>query len=81
MVDPAPGPDARLQNAAISLQIEAALADLPERQRAAIQLCHFQDCGNIEAAEILDISVEALESLLARGRRTLRSKLEHLRDS
>ena len=81
VVDPTPGPDARLQNTAISVQIEAALAALPERQRAAIQLCHFQDCGNIEAAEILGISVEALESLLARGRRTLRSKLEHLRDT
>lgn len=78
--DAAPGPDAHLQDAAISAAIEAALAGLPERQRAAIQLCHFQDCGNIEAAEILGVSVEALESLLARGRRTLRSKLEHLRD-
>ena len=43
-------------------------------------LCHYQDCGNIEAAEILGLSVEALESLLARGRRTLRSRLSHLRD-
>jgi len=80
IVDPAPGPDTNLQNAAISLAIEAALAALPERQRAAIQLCHFQDCGNIEAADILGISVEALESLLARGRRALRAKLEHLKD-
>ena len=78
--DPAPGPDAGLQNAALTVQIEAALAALPERQRAAIQLCHYQGCGNIEAAEILEISVEALESLLARGRRTLRTRLEHLRD-
>ncbi len=78
--DPAPGPDASLQNAAIAVQIEAALAALPERQRAAIQLCHYQDCGNIEAAEILGISVEALESLLARGRRALRARLEHLKD-
>src|SRR5215469_1952429 len=78
--DPAPGPEAHLQNAAISAQIEAALTALPERQRAAIQLCHFQGCGNIEAAEILGISVEALESLLARGRRSLREKLRHLRE-
>lgn len=78
--DPAPGPDTNLQNAAISVQIEAALAALPERQRAAIQLCHYQGCGNIEAAEILGISVEALESLLARGRRALRQRLEHLKD-
>jgi RNA polymerase sigma-70 factor (ECF subfamily) len=80
VVDPAPGPEANLQNAALAEQIEAALKVLPERQRAAIQLCHYQECGNIEAAEIMDISVEALESLLARGRRTLRSRLSHLRE-
>lgn len=78
--DPAPGPETGLQNAAIALQIEAALAALPERQRAAIQLCHYQGCGNIEAAEIMGISVEALESLLARGRRALRARLEHLKE-
>ncbi len=80
VADAAPGPEAALQNAALAVQIEAALAALPERQRAAIQLCHYQGCGNIEAAEILGISVEALESLLARGRRTLRARLEHLKD-
>jgi RNA polymerase sigma-70 factor (ECF subfamily) len=80
VADPAPTPDASLQNAAISFAIEAALAELPERQRAAIQLCHYQGCGNIEAAEILGVSVEALESLLARGRRTLRGRLSHLKD-
>jgi RNA polymerase sigma-70 factor (ECF subfamily) len=78
--DPTPGPAASLENAAMAEQIEAAIAALPERQRAAIQLCHFQECGNIEAAEILGISVEALESLLARGRRALRIRLLHLKD-
>ncbi len=79
--DPAPGPASGLENAALSRQIEDALLALPERQRAAIQLCHFQECGNIEAADILGISVEALESLLSRGRRTLRARLLHLKDS
>jgi RNA polymerase sigma-70 factor (ECF subfamily) len=55
--------------------VEHALAALPERQRAAITLVHYQELGNIEAAEVLGIGVEALESLLARGRRTLREKL------
>ncbi|GAA0586058.1 RNA polymerase sigma factor [Rhizomicrobium electricum] len=73
-------PDRGLEVAALETEVSAALADLPERQRAAILLCHYQERGNIEAAEILGISVEALESLLARGRRTLRTKLSHLRD-
>lgn len=55
--------------------VQEALAALPERQRAAIALVHFQELGNISAAEMLGISVEALESLLARGRRTLRAAL------
>lgn len=80
VVDPAPGPATSLENAVLSEQIETALGALPERQRAAIQLCHFQDCGNIEAAEILGVSVEALESLLSRGRRALRARLAHVKD-
>ncbi len=80
VADPAPGPEAALQHAAVSAQIEAALAALPRRQRAAIQLCHFGGCGNMEASEILGVSVEALESLLARGRRTLKARLAHLKD-
>jgi RNA polymerase sigma-70 factor (ECF subfamily) len=55
--------------------VDAALAQLPERQRTAIVLCHFQELGNIEAAAVMEIGVEALESLLARGRRRLRELL------
>ena len=80
VADPAPPADCVLENAELAGQIESALAALPERQRAAILLCHQQEKGNIEAAEILGISVEALESLLARGRRALRSRLGHLRE-
>jgi len=81
IADPGPRPDAGLESAALAVQVEAALAQLPERQRAAILLCHYQECGNIEAAEMLGISVEALESLLARGRRTLRTTLAYLREN
>lgn len=80
IADAAPGPEAALENAALAAEVEAALAELPERQRAAILLCHYQERGNIEAADILGVSVEALESLLARGRRTLRTKLAHLKE-
>ncbi|MBI3437815.1 MAG: RNA polymerase sigma factor [Proteobacteria bacterium] len=55
--------------------VNAALAALPERQRAALALVHFQEMTNIAAAEALEISVEALESLLARGRRAMRAAL------
>ena len=56
--------------------IDRRMQDLPDRQREAIRLVHFMECTNIEAAEIMEISVDALESLLARGRRKLRTLLE-----
>lgn len=59
--------------------IEAALANLPERQRAALALVHYQGFSGREAASALDISVEALESLLARARRSLRDTLAPVR--
>lgn len=56
-------------------KVQAALAALPERQRAAIALVHFQELTNIAAAAALEVSVEALKSLLSRGRRALRAAL------
>lgn len=63
----------------VGRHVGAALAALPPQQRAAITLCHYQGLRNIEAAEILEISVEALESLLARGRRGLKEMLRPIR--
>ena len=38
------------------------MAALPDRQRAALVLVHFEGLGNLEAAEALGVSVEAVES-------------------
>src|SRR6185436_4991284 len=54
-------------------EVERAIARLPDRQRLALTLVHFEGQGNIEAAATMEISVEALESLLARARRTLKA--------
>jgi len=61
-----------------SRRVQAAMAQLPERQRAALALCYFEGLGNIEAAAMLDISIGALESLLVRARRALREALGDL---
>jgi RNA polymerase sigma-70 factor (ECF subfamily) len=55
--------------------VSAAIDALPERQKAALILCHYQDMTNGEAAAALEVSVEALESLLARARRALKAAL------
>jgi RNA polymerase sigma factor (sigma-70 family) len=77
-VDPAPRADAMLESQATAQRVNSALQDLPVRQREAIVLCHYQELGNIEAAQVLGVSVEALESLLSRGRRALRAALADL---
>jgi RNA polymerase sigma factor (sigma-70 family) len=76
--DPGPAPDRGLQVAELGAQVERALAALPHRQREAIVLCHYQELGNIEAAGLMGVSVEALESLLGRARRALRAVLAPL---
>ncbi len=70
-----PGPDVVLEQQQLSERVEKALQELPARQRAAVTLTHFQGMTNIEAAEMLEISVEAVESLLGRARRALRMSL------
>ena len=74
-----PAPDRGLEAADAGRRVGLALAALPDRQREAIVLCHYQELGNIQAAQLMGVSVEALESLLGRGRRALRAQLADMR--
>lgn len=76
--DEGPAPDRGLLAAETGVRVDAALKRLPDRQREAIVLCHYQELSNIEAAALMEISVEALESLLSRGRRALRQALSDM---
>ena len=78
--DPGPAPDRGLMAADVGQRVRAAMQQLPRRQREAIALCHYQDMGNIEAAGVMGVTVEALESLLSRGRRALKVALADLAD-
>lgn len=73
--DPAPGPDAGIAAREQQDSIRAAIEALPDRQREAIVLQYYQELSNVEAAALMGVSVEALESLLARARRSLRASL------
>lgn len=73
-----PSPALSLERKEIGIHVGKALQSLPERQRIAITLCHYEGWKNTEAAEIMDLSVEAVESLLARGRRGLKARLAEL---
>ena len=74
-VDPSLNPEAALAEAERGASVEQAIAALPERQREALLLVHYQGLSGADAAAALGVSVEALESLLARGRRALRARL------
>lgn len=68
-------PDEDLYRDQCQQQVAAALNELPERQRTALVLCVYQGLSNKDAATVMEISVEALESLLSRARRMLRNKI------
>ncbi len=58
--------------------IRAEIDKLPERQRAALVMSHFEGLSNGEIAEAMEVGVEAVESLLSRARRQLRGRLERI---
>ena len=73
--DDTPGAEAGLQEAARARALQQALDALPERQKQAVVLRHIEGLSNPEIAQIMDIGVEAVESLTARGKRALAAAL------
>ena len=74
--DASTAPDGILRHSEAAGKVAHLLNTLPERQRTALQLTYYEALGNQATADIMDISVGAVESLLSRARRTLRSSLE-----
>ncbi len=74
-VDPAPQPSEAVQQQDLSGHVQRELLQLTASQRIALALCHYQGFRDYEAAEMMGITVDALESLLARARRRLRERL------
>ncbi len=56
--------------------LEAAIKELPERQRTALNLCFYEDLSNQEAAEIMGVHLKALQSLLMRAKTTLKERIK-----
>ncbi|MEO1549460.1 MAG: RNA polymerase sigma factor [Pseudomonadota bacterium] len=74
--DQSPSAQAQMEGADRQNALYQGLALLPERQRLAMVLRHLQERSNPEIAQIMDLSVDAVESLLSRGKRGLRKVLE-----
>ena len=68
-------PPALLEGKQRAEALTAALDTLPPRQASALSLVHLHGMTGAEAAAVLEVSEEALESLLSRGRRALKAQL------
>ncbi len=74
-VPEAPGQLRGLEQAELASRVAAALGALPDRQRTALTLFHYEGLTMDEVGRMMDVSQEAVESLLARARRSLRASL------
>lgn len=74
--DNSPGAEGQVAAAQNETLVAQALENLPLRQKQAITLCYYEGLSNLEAAEVLDVGIKALESLLVRGRRQLAEQLK-----
>lgn len=77
--DAAPTPEQHWGHAQRDQRVASALARLPARQREAIVLQYYQELSHADISELMCISIDALESLLARARRNLRAELMETR--
>ena len=69
-------PETLAQTRETQRQVTAAVGALSQRHRTALILTYYQSLPNRDVAQIMDISDRALESLLARARRELKTILE-----
>jgi RNA polymerase sigma-70 factor, ECF subfamily len=70
-----PTPDASLLEGELQRAIEEAIMQLPESQRMALVLRRYEQLSYEEIAEVLDLSVPAVKSVLFRARTELRARL------
>jgi len=68
-------PEAVLQQE-LQQKIDEALADLPENQRMAIQLCRQEELSYDDIAEVLGCSLSATKSIIHRAREVLKQRLK-----
>ncbi len=69
-------PDATLLHTELQREIESAIMQLPDTQRMALVLRRYEDLRYEEIADILELSLPAVKSLLFRARTELRERLK-----
>lgn len=74
-VDPRADAAEALEASQTTKQVAAAMAELPERQRTALQLTYYEELSNADTAAIMGSSISGVEALLVRARKALRHRL------
>lgn len=75
----APGPQRRLEGQELEAALDAALAELPEKQRLALTLFTMEGWAQKDIAEFLECSLETVKWSVFQARKKLKDKLgEHL---
>ncbi len=69
-------PTRRVASAEAAQLVRMAIESLNDRQRLAVLLCKFEDMSYADIAEIMELSPQAVKSLLSRARTQLRAALE-----
>jgi RNA polymerase sigma-70 factor (ECF subfamily) len=67
---------AALESQDMQRRVGSAMQKLPDRQRLALTLFHFEGMSQIEIGQVMGVSDEAVESLLSRARRQLKADLK-----
>ena len=73
--DEGEGADEKMMVGEEEAALEAAIQNLPDRQKAALNLCFYEGLSNKEAAETLGVGIKALESLLMRAKAKLKEEM------
>jgi RNA polymerase sigma-70 factor (ECF subfamily) len=69
-------PDTTMLDEEMQDAIERSIQELPEAQRMAVIMRRYQDVSYEEIAEVLELTVPSVKSLLFRARTDLREKLK-----
>lgn len=68
-------PEEALAHGQDAARVERAIAQLPKRQQVALNLCFYEGLSNQEAADVMNLKLKALQSLIMRAKVTLKQKL------
>ncbi|WP_077028100.1 sigma-70 family RNA polymerase sigma factor [Fuerstiella marisgermanici] len=75
LIDEATAPDERVERAEQIVELCEAVSRLPDSQRRAVELHHWQGLAISQIADEMDRSPAAVAGLLKRGLKALRTKL------